>query len=107
MLPQHCSCQLFLAGHAISVGLVNICNSIAMILISPQVFSLIVNTKLGFQLFAQYTVLRNVNPGHRNVLEIVGGTGVFLGSCVSPIYSLCKDDDEGSSDTEKGENYGK
>ena len=107
MLPQHCSCQLLLAGHAISVAVLNTCNTVAMILISPQVFSLITNTNLEFQLCAQYTVLRTVNPGHRNVMEIVGGIGVFLGSCVSPIYSLCKEDDEGSSDTEKDENYGK
>ena len=102
MLPQHYTCQLFLAGHAISVGVVNICYTAAMILLNPQLFSLILNIRLGFQLCVQYTVLRNVSPGHRNVMEIVGGIVVFLGSCVSPIYSLCKDD-EGSSDTEKDE----
>ena len=103
MLPQHYTCQLLLAGHAISVGVVNICFTVAMILVSPQLFSLILNVKLGLLLCAQYTVLRNVNPGHRNVMEIVGGIVVFLSSCVSPMHSLCKDDEEGSSDTEKDE----
>ena len=100
MLPQRCSCQLLLAGHAISVSGMTICNMVGMILISPQLFALINNTKLGFMFCAQYTVLRHVNPGYRNVVEIVGAIAVMLGSCLGPIYSLCKDE-KGLSDAEK------
>ena len=103
MLPQHCSCQLLLAGHAISVSGMAICNIVAVILISPQLFSLICNSRLGFMFCAQYTVLHDVNPGYRNVMEIVGAIAVMLGSCLSPIYSLCKDD-KGVSDTEESQN---
>ena len=103
MLPQHCSCQLLLAGHAISVSGMNICDILAIILISPQLFSLISNSRLGFMFCAQYTVLHDVNPGYRNVMEIVGAIAVMLGSCLSPIYSLCKDDKR-LSDTEENQN---
>ena len=64
-----------------------------MILSNPQLFSFILNIILGFLLCAQYTVLRSVNLVHRNVMEIlpqiVGGIGVFLSSCGSPIYTAC------------------
>ncbi len=48
------------------------------------------NLQLVFFLVAQYTALRQVNPGHGNVVEIVGAMVVFIGSLLEPTYKLCE-----------------
>lgn len=107
MLPSHMECQLLLAGHAFSASMVSSLGIVSNLLIAPEIYSLIYNLQLVYLFVAQYTVLKTVNPGHRNVTEILGAAVVFAGNCLTPIYSLfmaAKDKESKTGQEEKGEN---
>ena len=47
-------------------------------------------TSTVYMVIAQYTVLKDIHPGHRNWIEMVGAGLVILGCIISPLIQLIK-----------------
>ncbi len=56
--------------------------------LSGNAFTIAFSSLALLMLVAQYTVLSNVYPGHRNWMEIVGAVLVFLGSSLSSFLEV-------------------
>ena len=60
------------------------------LLVSGSLGSIIGTTNLILVLIAQYTLLRDIHPGHRNWIEIVGVMCVLFGSIFSSLVEILK-----------------
>ena len=58
---------------------------------SSSIVQLTSSLHLVLLLIGQYTVLKKINPGHQNVLEILGVSIVFIGSCFVPLLTQLTD----------------
>ncbi len=58
---------------------------------SSSIVQLTSSLHLVLLLIGQYTVLKEINPGHQNALEILGVTIVFIGSCFVPLLTQLTD----------------
>ena len=81
-------CILCVTGHGISAGFLNVFVTIANNKTSSLVVQLASSLQLVIMLIGQYTVLINTNPGHYNILEVVGVLTIVVGSCLVPLYSI-------------------
>lgn len=88
IIPHSFPCISLLLGHGLSAGLSAVFFVISLTLISAFTFSLLSNLVLVFLVIAQYTVLKRINPGHRNAPEIVGAVLVFICCITDPLYTL-------------------
>ena len=61
------------------------------LLISGSLATIIRTTVLIFVFIAQYTILKNTNPGHRNWIEILGVTCVIFGTIFTSLAETFKD----------------
>lgn len=98
--PMSATCVLLLLGHSVSATTGNCFAKFAITLISPVTYSLLASLQLVFFLVAQYTVLKNVNPGFRNWEEVVGGVLVVCGSASHPVYTMYKHWKDSETDSE-------
>ena len=74
--------------HGFAGGLVSVLFFVANNITSSLLIQLASSLHLVFMLIGQYTVLVNINPGHYNLLEVVGVVTIVLGSCLVPLHSL-------------------
>ena len=74
--------------HGFAAGIMTVSVFLANSITSSLLVQLASSLQLVFMLIGQYTVLVNINPGHYNLLEVVGVVTIVLGSCLVPLYSL-------------------
>lgn len=86
--PADNVCQGLLAGHAIIASLGNILRTVSVTIIPPVFAALLSTLDTVFLFCAQYTVMRKINPGHRNAMEVAGAVLVLVGNLLCPVYPL-------------------
>ncbi len=86
--PSGAPCILLLFGHCISATWCTIFLTTCILLIPPLMAGILKSGQPVFFLLAQYTVLRHVNPGHQNAVEVVGAVIVVMGNAFGPVYQL-------------------
>lgn len=96
--PSSATCVALLFGHSITAWAATVTQVASLYLISPFAFSILVSLQLVFLLVAQFTVLQDINPGHRNIEEVIGAMLVLLASISKPAYTLCTNWRESKSD---------
>ena len=57
---------------------------------SGSAASIIGTSAIITMLAAQYTILKDIHPGHRNWIEVLGVFLVLLGATVSSVVEICK-----------------
>lgn len=85
VLPKSPTCVTLLFAHSLSTAFDTLSIVYALSVLSTQAFSILSSLLIIFIMIAQYTVLSNVNPGHRNLIEIIGAIVVFVGCVWEPI----------------------
>lgn len=73
IFPKSPVCVALLLAHSLSAAFANISLVFSLSIVSTLSFSVLSSLQPMFLLVAQYTILRTVNPGHRNVSEILEG----------------------------------
>ena len=88
-IPGTTTCLVLLAGHAFGTGAGTPLNQTALRYIPPIMVSLITCSQVVLMCIAQYTFMKNVNPGKGNAAEIAGIVVVFTGIVLGPLYKMC------------------
>ncbi len=91
-LPQSVADLLYILGHAVSYALVLPCLLYATSSISGQTLSIMSSLQTIIMVAAQYSVLREILPGHRNWEELFGVFLVICGSILPSMYDVIKKD---------------
>ena len=86
--PSTATCIALLFGHLGSFTLNQALFVTMALTVPPLMSALLFSAELITGLIAQYTVLKNINAGHQNVLEVVGAFIVILGNIVGPCYQV-------------------
>ena len=89
-LPSTINDWMYVFGHMISSLIVACGMAYCYKFISPTVVSLLYNLNLVWFVMFQYTVLADINPGHRNLLEYIGLGLVLVASSSSPFIMYFK-----------------
>ena len=86
--PSSATCIALLFGHLGGFTLNQLLFVSMSLTVTPLMNALLFSVELLTGLIAQYTVLKNINAGHQNVLEVVGAFIVILGNIVGPCYQV-------------------
>lgn len=86
--PVGATCISLLCGHLGCFVINHTCFTVALMRIQPAVLAVLTSLQLVVGLCAQYTVLKHINPGHKNALEIIGAVIVILGNIAGPFYEI-------------------
>lgn len=97
-IPGSRVCGLLLIGHAFGAGLSTFACTVALQMVGSVTVSLITCLQSAFLFVLQYTLLKNINPGKHNAVEIIGAVLVVLGNVIGPGYELLKTILETNSD---------
>ena len=57
---------------------------------SGNAASIIGTSSIVAMLAAQYTILKDIHPGHRNWIEVLGVFLVLLGATISSVVEICR-----------------
>lgn len=93
-IPGSCVCGLLLIGHAFGAGFATCVCTIALQLVSTVTVSLILCLQSALLFVLQYTLMKSINPGKHNAVEIAGAVLVVVGNIVKPGYELFKQSTE-------------
>ncbi len=77
---------LLVLGHGIGASSLTLFSLLANQMTSSSVVQLTSSLHIILLLIGQYTILRDINPGHDNFIEIAGVCIVFIGSGLIPIF---------------------
>ncbi len=89
-LPQTVDDLLYMLGHSLSYAGVILCMLYATKTVSGHTICIMSSLQTILMVAAQYSILQQILPGHRNWQEL---TGVFLclaGSILPPVYDILK-----------------
>lgn len=87
-LPDSVECSFIMVGHGFGASASSILTQTASQLIAPVILSIVKTLKVVLSFLAQFTVMRNINPGRHNVEEIIGAVLVFVGNIILPLSEL-------------------
>lgn len=86
--PTTVICAFLLLGHCLAASLANMCAQFAMQSIPPVVVSIFCSMNVVVIFAAQYTVMKHINPGKRNLAELLGAILVTIGSALKSVIDL-------------------
>ena len=87
-LPSDALGMLYLVGHVIFSFSGTVCFYVALNMASGVLVALSYTTSIVFSMVAQYFILQDIQPGHRNLLEICGALLVLISACMNPVHQL-------------------
>ena len=90
VLPANLKDYLLVTGHAISYIMLYPGCLYAGSILDGNTFNILYTSCTVYMVIAQYTILKNIYPGHRNWIEILGVGLIILGCIVSPLVKLIK-----------------
>lgn len=88
MMPSNSLCLGMLPAHATAASICLVLLTTGISLLPARVCALLSSIEVAFMCTAQYTVLKNINNGHGNFLEIMGVVIVVAGNTIRPIHDL-------------------
>ena len=90
VFPTDLRSILLLAGHVCTYVFAMPLFLYASVLISGNLTTIITTSNLIFVFIAQYTILKNIHPGHKNWIEILGVICVLFGTIFSSLVEIFK-----------------
>ena len=90
-LPKDFSDIALVGGHAVTFALIMPLFCYGSLLISGSLGAIIRSLNLIFVLAAQYVLMKDILPGHRNWIEVLGVILVLFGAIFSSIVELVKE----------------
>ena len=97
ILPTNLKDYLLVTGHSISYTMIYPGTLYAASILDGNTINILWSTGSVYMVAAQYTVLKDIHPGRRNWIEIVGVGFVILGCLMSPFVKLLKTKDRESN----------
>ena len=82
---------LLLMVHAIGAAMTCFLNVYAAHIIGGVRVSLIFSLRILIHLLVQYTVMKSVLPGHRNLIEVVGALVLVFGAAMSSVVDIVQE----------------
>ncbi len=104
VLPTEPFCIFLLLLQAITACQHSLLFQWVMRHLSPSVVVLLLTNEIVLLLVFQYTILRDIQPSHENVIEIVGLVVCVLGVVVAPFWDLYNSVQEKENEKEDNEN---
>ena len=86
-LPTSIDDLLYVLGHSVSYALLFPHFLYATSVVSGQTLSILNSLQTCFMVAAQYSILQEILPGHRNWQELVGVALVIGGSIIPPLHN--------------------
>ena len=80
----------FLLGYGLTVTLYNACMIATVRHLSPMFMALLECPYTALLFSLQYTLLRDINPGHGNTAEIVGAIVCLVAIGIQPVFDIYK-----------------
>ena len=90
VLPENGKDYLLVMGHVLSYMFAPAGYLYAAPLLDGNTVNILYTTTIIYMVIAQYTVLKYIQPGHRNWIEVVGIVLVVIGCVLSPVVTLLK-----------------
>ena len=87
-LPVDLNGCMYLTGHVVFSFLGTLCFYLAVNVASGVLVVLAYTPAIAFSMIVQYFITFNIQPGHRNVLEICGAILVFVAACMNPVHQI-------------------
>ena len=100
-MPSSWWCITMLLVHAVGTTQVSILGTWCLQYMSSSVYGMVNGLQQVILILFQYTILRNINPGLHNWVEVLGGVLCFIGVVGGPTYSIIKDRMEAKVHKEK------
>ena len=91
VMPTNPKCILLLLGHAIGTSQISVVLPWCLQYLSPTVCGLVNSLQMVVLLILQYTVLKEVQPGHDNWVEIIGAVVCLVAVIAGPTWHLYKE----------------
>ena len=89
-IPAGCREYFFTGCHLLSYVFILPLFMYGSSVTSGNTANIISTSSIIAMLAAQYTILKNIHPGHRNWIEVLGVFIVLLGATISSILELCR-----------------
>ena len=89
-IPAGCREYFFIGCHLLSYVFILPLFMYGSSVTSGNTANIISTSSIIAMLAAQYTILKNIHPGHRNWIEVLGVFIVLLGATISSILELCR-----------------
>ena len=89
-VPDSTICWLLLFGHASTASVCSIGIDIVLRIVSPVTFRMIFFTKVLIFFISQYVVMKNINRGSYNAVEVTGAVLIFIANALIPAHKLYK-----------------
>ena len=83
-------CNLLLIAHAIGTAQISVVVPWCLQYLTTSTVAMVESLHLVVLLVLQYTVLRDVRPGHENWVEVLGAVICFTGLVLGPTWHICK-----------------
>ena len=90
VLPDSIMDYLLSFGHVVCYVIILPTIIYACLVIDGNTVNILLTSSIVYMVIAQYTVLKDIHPGHRNWIEIAGIVLVIFGSALSSIKQLLK-----------------
>ena len=90
VLPNSTENYMFLSGHSVSSTLQWPLYFLAASYVTGGTINITMSLSSVFLLLSQYTILKDIHPGHRNWIEGVGVACVIVANMLSSIVELCR-----------------
>ena len=97
-LPSGLLCWTLMIAHSFTAGVNPLLQFVAIGVLDPVIFSLMLNFTIVLFCISQYTVMQHISQGNRNALAIIGATSVLLGNVTGPLYRMYEDMREKTAD---------
>ena len=88
VLPHNINASLYLSGHIFFTLLGTVSFYAAINIASGVLVALAYTSVIVFSMAAQYAFMENIQPGHRNILEICGAILVLISASMNPLHQL-------------------
>ena len=79
ILPSRLQCLLYMVGYAVGMAGACVALTCSLRLVTTMVSALLDPVQLVLLFLVQYTILEDINPGHRNWLEVLGASLIIVG----------------------------
>ena len=90
VLPNSTENYMFLLGHSVSSTLQWPLYFLAASYVTGGTINITMSLSSVFLLLSQYTILKDIQPGHRNWIEGIGVACVIIANMLSSIVELCR-----------------
>ena len=84
--PSSLRCWMLLLGHAFTTSMFTFSVEVLLRKVNPLVFALINSSKVAIAFLFQYFIMKNINRGAYNDVEVIGAVLLLIGNIIGPAF---------------------